>query len=91
MAKFRTSAINWDLEFFLRGAILVLFGNGNSRLLLVGPGVELGKEDEEGDHVGRADDALDDGEATVVVDTQQEAVAKHREELKHLQGERGEK
>ena len=41
--------------------------------------------------MGGADDALDDGEATVVVDTQQEAVAKHREELKHLQGERGEK
>ncbi len=54
-------------------------------LPLVGPGVELHEEDEEGDHVSGANDALDHGEVAVVVVGQQEAVEQHRAELDNLE------
>ena len=35
--------------------------------------------------MGRADEALDDREATIVVEGQQEAVAEHGDKLEHLE------
>jgi hypothetical protein len=53
-------------------------------LARVGLHVKLGEEHEEEQHVEDGQDRVDDGEATGVVEEQDQAVAHHSQKLDHL-------